>query len=792
VLFLGLACAILLAACSEKEGIRKGLCFDFLSHLGEAKIEVQGRPMPALQLLGRSQPWTEKDLLFCPALQKAVIRFEEVPLGRNASLSVGYGLRPGAPDIRMVASQETVQFSVEILAGGQRIDLMSQSVNLSRLEAGKIIEERLAVPNLPASTGTFIFRSDGTPNSVLSRPCWYGPVLRSEGREALEAETRATYNRTECMILDGTQPQGSGVGHSFRGDFDEEDGTFLPREDGRLLFQRVPSTSTFLVEAPRECLLRFGAAVISEKRMKGKVRFQVIVDGKEEFTETLPIAFKGQPRRSLIPLSLPAAKRVKIEFHSAFFGMADDWDDSEVTALWIHPVIETEVAVARKRRGTGPNILLLVVDALRSDHLSCHGFERETSPRLDAIAKEGILFENAWSQSSWTIPATATLFTGQYSYTHGLYDAYHWYLVPGIATITQSMLKAGFSTAAFVSNRLISEDNNFSKGFEHFHETPFATAAQLHRSFFNWLDEHGDERFFAYVHYMEPHLPYAAPGKALNRFGQSYTAEFEARPGASEAILNILEMHLKELGHPERPLDVLGEEHLKLLEELENLYDSEIAYWDEQFGLLVDALKSRGLYEDTLIVVTSDHGEEFLDHGMLRHGQSLYDELLQVPLIFLNTGRPAERRSDPVGLIDVAPTLLALVGLKTPAARSSGAAMHEGADLFGMPLEREFLHAETAHGLRRIGAPEMIVLRAAFSEAWKGILNVDDRRLALFDRVADPDEMEDIAMKEANRTREMMGRIAEWVRACRAQAPYNLSLFDASAMEKLRQMGYVK
>jgi arylsulfatase A-like enzyme len=473
--------------------------------------------------------------------------------------------------------------------------------------------------------------------------------------------------------------------------------------------------------------------------------------------------------------------------------MADDWDESDVTALWILPTVETEVSVTKQRRGTGKNILVLVVDALRTDRLSCYGYERSTSPRLDAAAKEGLLFENAWSQSSWTIPATATLFTGQYSYTHGLYDAYHWYLVPGIATITQAMLEAGFSTAAFVANRLISEDNNFSKGFEHFHETPFATAAQLNQSFLYWLEEHKDERFFAYIHYMEPHLPYAAPGEALNRFGRSYTEGFDAQPDTSESILNTLEMHIKGLGRPRRPLDVLGDEHSRLFEELGNLYDSEIAYWDERFGLLMDVLKKRGLLDDTIIVVTSDHGEEFLEHGMFRHGQSLHAELLHVPLIFLNTGRPAERRAELIGLIDVAPTLVALAGLEAPAEGSlQGAARFKGANLFGPALEREFLFAETAHALRWIGAPEMIVQRAAFSEKWKGILSLEDRKLSLFDRIADPGEARDIALEEAGTTREMMDRIAAWVRACRERAPYNISLFDASAMEKLRQMGYVK
>ncbi|MFH2000626.1 MAG: sulfatase, partial [Planctomycetota bacterium] len=468
-------------------------------------------------------------------------------------------------------------------------------------------------------------------------------------------------------------------------------------------------------------------------------------------------------------------------------------DPGQVTAVWIHPVVETTTLVPRRTRGYGKNILLLVVDALRADHLSGYGYERPTTPHLDAHAREGVRFTNALAQSSWTIPSTATLLTGQYSYTHGLYDAYHWFLVPGIQTITQSFLQAGVRTAAFVANKLISEDTNFATGFELFHEVPFSTAAQLNASFLNWLDGYGDEPFFAYVHYMEPHMPYAAPGAGFHRFGAQQESGEMPDPERSEALLNRIESRLASAGSPRAPEKIMTEQEKQMLQLLIDLYDSEISYWDERFGLLMDALKARGLFEDTIIVITSDHGEEFLDHGMFRHGQGLHDELLHVPLVILNAPQAAETRDEMVGLIDVAPTLLALSRIPVP--EQSGNEQESpdpmGLDLFSDHEPHRILFAETAHGLRRIDS-SMHVERAAFSEKWKGILTMDDNSLALFDRVEDPAERRDLSSEESEVRDEFMKLIREWVERSRAAAPYNISVFDASALDKLREMGYIK
>jgi arylsulfatase A-like enzyme len=187
--------------------------------------------------------------------------------------------------------------------------------------------------------------------------------------------------------------------------------------------------------------------------------------------------------------------------------------------------------------------------------------------------------------------------------------------------------------------------------------------------------------------------------------------------------------------------------------------------------------------EQTVLVITSDHGEEFLDHGLLTHGQSLYDELLSVPLVLLNSGQAPGRRGDMVGLLDVAPTLLALSGLK---ARSGFA----GQDLSSGQTDRTHLFAQTAHGLHHLEG-KMMVKRAVFTEDWKGILTWDNGKFSLFHRRSDPLEQSDCSSIHPERVDRFRIMIEDWVKSCRAHAPYNLRLLDPSALWKLKEMGYL-
>ncbi|MFH2002383.1 MAG: sulfatase, partial [Planctomycetota bacterium] len=467
--------------------------------------------------------------------------------------------------------------------------------------------------------------------------------------------------------------------------------------------------------------------------------------------------------------------------------------DDGVRASWIFPLIEQKITTPRQNSCEGKNILVIVVDALRADHISGYGYPRDTTPELDRIAAQSVVFDHAYAQSSWTVPSTATIFTGQYAYTHGVYNLSHWFLLPGVETLAGAFRRDGLTTTCFSSNPLVCRGNNLSCGFELFHAIPYASAAQLNRAFLDWLDTRENERFFAYLHYMEPHGPYAAPGPAINRFmagNEGMDLDMDKAFELRQVMVDILnKIHARE----GEGRDLTADEKA-VLQQLVDLYDGEIAYWDERFALLLNELDARGILENTLIVITSDHGEEFGDHGLLEHGQSLYNELLHVPLIFYNTGAFPQRRKDRVGLIDVAPTLLSMAEIPPPSTwkGKTRSPAYPGFDLFADLPEREFLFADTCHGSDQIEG-DLFVMQAVFSDKLKAVLSMDRNSLELFDTIRDRAEQHplDLSSNPLIET-QMRKRVADWVQKCLESAPYRISLHDADALEKLREIGYVK
>ena len=733
---LGLIVLILLVpSCSRRE-VPVARCFDFFASLGSAEIRCRGVPVDPLNLNGGLQPYTEDARLYCPALPKASITFRAVPLAPGGEFKVGMGLSPGIPLPTEASKDGRVRFRVELILDNRRRDLVDRTLDVRDLIPGAMVEVRLPVDDEGGRRGDFIFHSDLTRGLERYRPMWCGAIYRSPGRNAEPEEIALHPPRRAFSLLDRADriPMKRDLGSSFRADFDEITKTFRAQSTGRILMVSPPSSQVFEVPIPERGRLAFGIAVVANStKERRSLRFAVRVDDAEVWSRTIEGTHEAVAHRAYLDLSAFAGKTKRIRLETGFVEAGNAGD---VTALWIHPVMERLPPVSPRPADDGKNVVVVLVDALRADHCSLHGYERETTPNLDRWSRQGVVFENALAQSSWTIPSTATLLTGQYSYTHGLYDAYHWFLVPGIDTLPTRLREAGWTTGAFVANRLVSQDRNFARGFEGFHVMPFATAAQVNRAFLNWLDALEGRRFFAYLHYMEPHLPYAAPGSFLNRYEEDQERHDEPDPARSDEIVEALEDRIAERG-----CDLTPDEWADV-RKLVNRYDGEIAYWDDRFGRLMKALETRGLLEDTLVVVTADHGEEFLDHGMLRHGHSLHDELLRVPLIFLNTGRDPKRRSDPAGLVDVAPTLMGLIGEAGLAGAEHPEVPMAGRDLFDARTKSVPLFAETAHGARRPGG-KMMTLRGVTTWPWKGVLNLDEGSLAIWNRAEDPEEMED-------------------------------------------------
>ncbi len=295
-----------------------------------------------------------------------------------------------------------------------------------------------------------------------------------------------------------------------------------------------------------------------------------------------------------------------------------------------------------------PNVLLLVCDTLRADHLGCYGYNRPTSPFMDQFAVEALLFENAMSNSPWTRPSMGSLFTSLYPHQH---QAFYWEdnLDNSFLTLAEIFRNCNYSTFAVQTNVLLTEYYNFHQGFQHFDEIINDKAEKVTDKFNSWVTRNKNKPFFAYLHFMDVHLPYEAPQDFKKTFEpEKIDSVLDGVTGAYEIRI------LNEIG-----LSRQDKQHLI------NIYDAEIRYFDHHIGQMINTLKKLGIFNNTIIVLTSDHGEEFWEHNGFEHGHTLYKEVIHVPLIIKYSSKlPPKRIQTCVNLLDLTPSLLWLCGIK--------------------------------------------------------------------------------------------------------------------------------
>lgn len=362
------------------------------------------------------------------------------------------------------------------------------------------------------------------------------------------------------------------------------------------------------------------------------------------------------------------------------------------------------------------HVVLVVIDAFRADRLGVAGYRRDLTPHLDSLVAEGIEL-TAVAQATWTKPSMATLFTSLYPSQHGIQRASvedkgelrSQVLGGAWQTLAEAFHAGGYRTGAMVNQLHLTEEHRFDQGFNHFGWMARTSAFQLNRALGRWLDRVGDEKFFAWVHYFDTHWPYT---RTLPQHEKAFGhVHFRVRPPA------------RALAADDWARDNLDP---RLLRALTNRYDREIAYTDAALGELVDDLKARGLWQETLLVVTADHGEGFWEHERLQHGFAPYEEVARVPLVIRLPERFRSRiRGDAVaGLIDVAPTLLDWAGLP-PLPQAQGVSLVPA--LEGRAQGPPVVFTESAEGT------------AVRSRTHK-LIRFADRREAFFDLAADPEE----------------------------------------------------
>jgi len=323
------------------------------------------------------------------------------------------------------------------------------------------------------------------------------------------------------------------------------------------------------------------------------------------------------------------------------------------------PVAVSPTRPDETRRAAGqPNVLFILVDTLRRDHLTPYGYERETSPEIaQRLAMPGAVVEDAYSQAPWTLPSVTSFMTSRYpgEILHG--DPATFGIPDGVPSLAQVFSGLGYRTGGFIANPTLHASNGFARGFDTFYSPSSMAAIQAHADSINrralpWVRAHQGDPFFLYVHYIDPHDPYMNPDVVNGR------SPYFDDPGG----LNGRWVHGVYTGK------IPVEDMERTVRHFTALYDTEIRYVDRAIGELLASIPPDVL-ANTLVVLTADHGEELHDHGFWKHGHTLYQDQIHVPLLFRWDGHIAagSRLRGTVRLVDVAPTLVAAAGGEAPA-----------------------------------------------------------------------------------------------------------------------------
>jgi arylsulfatase A-like enzyme len=413
--------------------------------------------------------------------------------------------------------------------------------------------------------------------------------------------------------------------------------------------------------------------------------------------------------------------------------------------------------------GGARGIVLVSIDTLRRDHVGTYGYPRPTTPRLDALAREGLVAEDAVSVSSWTLPSHLSMLTSVDAARHGGTDMDHRFN-GSVPTLPALLRTAGFRTQAVTSHLYVSSVYGLDAGFEHLDFRQDRKAKEVADRAIALLDRVGDQPFFLFLHFYDPHWHYDPPAETLKLFESSYAG----------SLTGLWQEFSK------RPRDQVSPADLQ---HLLALYDGEIRATDDELGRVLDHLAQRSLADSTLVVVTSDHGEEFLEHGHWEHQRTLYEEVVRIPLVLRGAGIAPRREPSPASLLDVAPTIAAWAGLPR-APHFQGRSLLEpggGAEAYG----------ETQH---TTDATDKLFLRAG-ANRWKLILSQPRAGGApieeWFDLRADPGERTPQAPRE-DVAGPIRARALERFRTSRAGAakPATVCL-DTEQQERLKALGYV-
>lgn len=544
-----------------------------------------------------------------------------------------------------------------------------------------------------------------------------------------------------------------------------------------------PSRITFDVTLPPNAVLRFavGASTMEQPTLLVPIEFRVTIDagdGEERvFAETVR---RSQPNRWFpreVDLSRWEDALVRLSLETVRVVDERPVAEQHVLPLWGNPML-----VDRHASLTRPNIVLVSIDCLRADHVSAYGYEEPTTPRLDAFARQAVVFENAVATSSYTLPTHASMLTGLPPALHGA--RVRRAISASAPYVPEALRGAGYRVNAVVAAAFLSPTYGFHRGFHTYQLTGGRAAGVVDRAL-ALLDESLGRTQFLFLHLYDIHAPYAAPEEFIDRF----------LPDDADVtdLLERIRQHA-----PPRDDDELAR--------IVGLYDAEVAYVDRELGRFLDELKDRNLYDSSLILVTADHGEAFREHGAWQHGHAaaldkpgLYEEIVHVPLI---VKWPAQTTgtsiSDVVSQMDVAATLLAAAGLEPSSPWSVDLRRHVDTD--GSLVARKTIsevtarHPEHGAGMQlafRDGTSKYI---ASFrADTVPELYQTRPLREELYDLASDPDETTNLIEDSGLAPGAFGAALRSYLEAARENSPTDAEdvVLDEELAEELRALGYI-
>lgn len=558
-------------------------------------------------------------------------------------------------------------------------------------------------------------------------------------------------------------PDGAAQGNSITSE-EAPCAMLSPKEEGVILHEEIEISFHLFVPHDAQLVLDISAP---EKNV-GQLELQVQTDTGDSLWEQL----HPSPSEEALVIPLDAISGEAARF--ALRALDGDVIVHDARILSLQSLDDD-----RHPRPPIRNALIVLVDTLRRDRLRVYDqFSKVSAPGVERMGRAAVVFDRAFAQSNWTKPSVATLFSSLYPSIHGA-STHRATLPADIVTLPEILREQGFDTAGFVANGYITDRFGFGRGWDHF--DAYGTPGRpdhgriVVQDAIRWMTRAPKEnRFFAYVHTTDVHAPYVSPRKIWSRYDSS-VYRGAIRPRETASLLNLIRAGSRLLGRRDS-------------RRLRALYDGAVTYHDQSIKRLMDSLGRAGILDDTVVIFTSDHGEELFDHGSVGHGHTLFEELVHIPLLIrMPHGRERARRiDDEVGLVDILPTLCDLLQTDCPAG-IQGTSL--APLLFGKALSsaREVVISE-------FPAEQEVALR---NGRFKAIFHRFD--MALYDMLADPEETRDRSAAYPIARQAMIdllgahvGRLARWEeRRDPAGGRSSVARIDEETRARLQALGYM-